>query len=97
MLEIGSKSDSVASVWHVIADTPKEAANLRLRSELMGQITGLIRERAWMQDEAAAHCHVTQSRIRDLLRSRISRSSLEALVNIAVALGQQVQVALELA
>jgi hypothetical protein len=30
-----SKSDSYASVWDAIADTPEQAANLRARSELM--------------------------------------------------------------
>ena len=37
---------------------------------------------------------MTQPRINDLLRGRISRFSLDALVNIAVALGQRVQVEL---
>ena len=90
-----SNPERFASVWDAIADTPEEAANLRLRSELMDQITGLIREHGWTQAEAAARCHVTQPRISDLLRGRISRFSLDALVNLAAALGQQVHVALE--
>lgn len=90
-----SKPELFASVWDAIADTPEEAANLRVRSELMDKIIGLIHEREWTQAEAAAHCHVTQPRISDLLRGRISRFSLDALVNIAAALGQQVHVALE--
>ena len=81
-------------MWNAIADTPEEAVNLRLRSELMDQITGLIRQHAWTQTEAAARCRVTQPRISDLLRGRISRFSLDALVNIAAALGQQGHVAL---
>ena len=89
-----SKPERFASVWDAIADTPEEAVNLRLRSELMDQITGLIRQHAWTQTEAAARCRVTQPRISDLLRGRISRFSLDALVNIAAALGQQGHVAL---
>lgn len=90
-------SQTFASVWDAIADTPEEAANLRVRSELMDKITALIAENAWTQTEAAQHCSVTQPRISDLLRGRISRFSLDALVNIATKLGKHVHVELEAA
>lgn len=86
-----------ASVWDAIADTPEEAANLRVRSELMDKITALIEENGWTQKEAAEHCRVTQPRISDLLRGRIARFSLDALVNIASKLGKHVHVELEAA
>ncbi|WP_295445240.1 XRE family transcriptional regulator [uncultured Thiodictyon sp.] len=86
-----------ASVWDAIADTPAEAANLKLRSELMDQITAIVTEHGWTQSEAATRCGVTQPRMNDLLRGRISRFSLDALVNIAAALGLRVQVRLEAA
>jgi hypothetical protein len=38
---------------------------------------------------------VTQPRINDLLRGRLSRFSLDALVNIAAALGQRVHIELD--
>jgi predicted XRE-type DNA-binding protein len=47
--------------------------------------------------EAAERCGVTQPRINDLLRGRVSRFSLDALVNIATALGRRVSVELEAA
>jgi predicted XRE-type DNA-binding protein len=89
--------ETFASVWDAIADTPEEAANLRLRSELMDKITAIVNEQGWTQAEAAAHCGVTQPRINDLLRGRISRFSLDALVNIAAALGRRVRVSLDAA
>ena len=90
-----AKIESYASVWDAIADTPEEAANLRVRSELMDKITALIEENGWTQVEAAGYCGVTQPRISDLLRGRISRFSLDALVNIASSLGCRVHVELE--
>jgi predicted XRE-type DNA-binding protein len=87
-------TQTFASVWDAIADTPEEAANLRVRSELMNKITDLIEENGWTQTEAAKHCNVTQPRISDLLRGRISRFSLDALVNIATKLGKHVHVEL---
>lgn len=92
-----TETQSFASVWDAIADTPDEAANLRLRSELMDKIVALIEAKNWTQLEAAKQCRVTQPRINDLLRGRISRFSLDALVNIASSLGQRVQVELEAA
>ena len=92
---ISPHTDRYASVWDALADTPEEAANLRVRSELMDKIAALIAANGWTQAQAASHCAVTQPRISDLLRGRISRFSLDALVNIASALGQHVHVALE--
>lgn len=86
--------NSFKSVWDALADTPEQAANLRARSGLMRQITDVIEENGWTQIEAGAKCGVTQPRINDLLRGRISRFSLDALVNIAAALGRPVRIEL---
>ncbi len=85
---------SFKSVWDALADTPEQAANLRARSGLMQQITEIIQANDWTQAEAAAKCGVTQPRMNDLLRGRVSRFSLDALVNIAAALGRHVRVEL---
>jgi predicted XRE-type DNA-binding protein len=92
-----SRTGRFTNVWDAIADTPEEAANLRVRSELMDQITALIEKNRWTQVEAAAQAGVTQPRINDLLRGRISRFSLDALVNIASSLGKRVHVELKAA
>ena len=36
-------SESCASVWDAIADTPEQAANLRARAELMRQIAAIVK------------------------------------------------------
>lgn len=87
--------ETYANVWDAIADTPEEAANLRVRSDLIRDITAILNDSGWTQVEAAKRCGVTQPRINDLLRGRISRFSLDALVNIATALGRRVHVELE--
>jgi predicted XRE-type DNA-binding protein len=89
------KGQRFANVWDAIADSPEEAANLSLRSELMDEIETIIKQSGWTQKEAAKRCGVTQPRINDLLRGRISRFSIDALVNIAAALGRKVRVSLE--
>ena len=92
-----TKAETFTSVWDAISDTPEQAANLRARAELMRQIAAIIRAEKWKQAEAATHCGVTQPRINDLLRGRVSRFSVDALVNIATALGRRVHFELEVA
>ena len=89
------KGQCFASVWDAIADSPEEAANLSLRCDLMGEIETIIKQNGWTQAVAAKRCGVSQPRINDLLRGRISRFSIDALVNIASALGRKVRVRLD--
>ena len=89
-----SSDKEFASVWDALADTPEEAANLRVRSELMRQIADIVSASGWTQGQAAAHCGLTQPRMNDLLRGRISKFSLDALVNVATALGRRVNIVL---
>ena len=65
--------EAYKSVWDALADTPEQAANLRARADLMRQIAEVIQAKGWKQVEAAERCGVTQPRINDLLRGRVSR------------------------
>lgn len=91
-----ANAEAYSSVWDAIADTPEQAANLQTRAELMRSIAAIVEKQHWTQTEAARRCGVTQPRMNDLLRGRISRFSLDALVNIAARLGR-VQVRIEAA
>lgn len=91
-----SQTETFASSWDAIVDTPEQAANLRARAELMRKIAAIVKESKWTQTEAAAHCGVTQPRMNDLLRGRVSRFSLDALFNMAAALGRRVTVEIDL-
>lgn len=77
-----------------LADTPEQVENL-LRAELMQQIAAIVEKNRRTQTEAAQCCAITQPRMNDLLRGRVSRFSLDALVNIATAIGRRVHVELE--
>jgi len=64
---------------------------------LMIQLEKLIADRGWTQAVAAKHCGVTQPRINDLLRGKIDKFSIDALVNMATALGKRVDFELKAA
>ena len=70
------------SVWDAIEDTPEEALNMRLRSDLMIQITRRVKEWDVTQKEAAQRLGITQPRLNDLLNGRINKFGLDALVNL---------------
>ena len=80
------------SVFDAIADTPGEALNMKLRAELMDEIRNRIGTEAWTQAEAAKRLGITQPRVSDLLRGKLSKFSLDTLVNMLAALGSEVEV-----
>ncbi|MBY0505660.1 MAG: helix-turn-helix domain-containing protein [Bryobacteraceae bacterium] len=92
-----SNTESYESVWDALADTPEEAANLRARADLMQKVTAIVQAEGWTQVDAARRCGVTQPRMNDLLRGRVSRFSLDAKLNICTALGFRVRLDLEAA
>jgi predicted XRE-type DNA-binding protein len=91
------RANRFASVWDAIADTPEEAASLKLRAELMLQIAALVEKKGWTQTQAAKQCGISQPRMNDLLRGKISKFSLDALVDVATSLGCRVRMELKAA
>ena len=84
-----------ASVWDALEDTPAEAANMRLRSELMIAVQGAVAGWELTQAEAAGQLEVTQPRLNDLLRGRVGKFSLDALILLAERAGLSVRVQIE--
>ncbi len=85
------------SVWEALGASPLEATNLDLRAGLMIDLRKIIRSHQWTQAVAAKKCGVSQPRINDLLRGRIDKFSIDALVNMAGALGQRVNLTMKAA
>ena len=69
-----------------------EARNLRLRSELMTALRKFIEHEGLTQACAAKRLKVSQPRISDLTRGKISRFSLDTLVNMVTDAGMDVDV-----
>lgn len=75
------------SVWDALEDTPAEAENMRLRSSLMIAIGEAVSAWHVTQADAARRLGVTQPRLNDLLRGRVGKLSLDALVALAARAG----------
>jgi len=86
------KKKKPVNISEVIANRTAYPANLIARTDLAIQIIDIVKQNGWRQAEAARLCGVAQPRINYLLRGHIHYFSLDALVNIATALGQKVRV-----
>ncbi|HFH4533490.1 TPA: helix-turn-helix domain-containing protein [Pseudomonas aeruginosa] len=75
-------NECATGVWDTLADSTKETENLRIRSQLMRALTRTIKSWDLPQKDAAARLHVTQPRLNDLLKGKIDKFSLDALVNL---------------
>jgi predicted XRE-type DNA-binding protein len=69
-----------------------EAANLRIRADLLLDLREYIRARGWTQAEAADFFGETQPRISNLLKGEISRFSIDKLINMLARAGIRVRV-----
>lgn len=76
-----------ANVFDAIASVPAEAENIKLRARLMDMLRQRIESELWTQTEAANRLGVSQPRISDLMRGKISLFSLDMLVQMLAASG----------
>ena len=95
--EVAMTIEVFESVWDALEDTPTEAENMKLRSGLMIAITEAVSAWRVTQTDAARRLGVTQPRLNDLLRGRIGKFSLDALVAIAARAGLAVHLEITLA
>lgn len=87
--------DASNSVFDALADTSEEAANLTARADLMLAIRERVKSWNLPQEHAAKQLGLTRPRLNNLLRGRLDKFSLDALVNIATAAGFKLHIQLE--
>ena len=81
---------SSGNVFADLGFSPAEARNLRMRSQMMTALRKFIEREGLTQARAAKRLKVTQPRISDLTRGKISRFSLDTLVNMLTDAGLEV-------
>lgn len=80
------------SVWDAIEEDEDIAANLKVRAELMIALQNRIEKIPGTQADKARVLEISQPRLNDLLRGRIDKFSLDALVNLVSRAGLKVDV-----
>ena len=81
-----------ANVWDAIEKSPSDAAAMKARADLMMAIREVVDRWESTQAVSAKKLGITQPRLNDLLRGRIDKFSLEALMGLAARAGLAVRV-----
>jgi predicted XRE-type DNA-binding protein len=83
------------NVFSDLGFSKAEAQNLKLRSQLMMHIDDFYRQSGMHRADAAKALGITQPRLNALLKGRIGRFSLDALVSIARRAGLNVRLVIK--
>jgi predicted XRE-type DNA-binding protein len=79
------------NVFKDLGFSEPEAENLKLRSELMIKVESFVEKSGLTQQEAARVLRITQPRLNLLLKGKIEKFSLDALVNMLARAGLRVE------
>jgi predicted XRE-type DNA-binding protein len=80
-----------ASVWDALADTPEQAANMRLRAELALAIQGAVEGWGKSRAQAASRLRVTRPHLDELLEGRLDLFSVDELTTLAERAGLAIE------
>ena len=80
------------NVFQDIGFDRAEAANLKVRADLMLDLRKYIEVNGWTQREAAAFFGESQPRISNLLAGEVGRFSVDKLINMLAKAGMQVEI-----
>ncbi|MBI1874293.1 MAG: XRE family transcriptional regulator [Acidobacteria bacterium] len=83
---------SSGNVFRDLGFSREEAENLKMRTDLMIQLSKLIQARRLTQAGAADLFGVTQPRVSDLVRGKIDRFSIDTLVAMLGHAGVRVRI-----
>lgn len=83
--------ETFESVFDALAQTPAEAANMKARGALLSALVTQIRSWDVSQEVAAKRLGITRPRLNDLLRGKLGKFSLDALVNLTSAAGLRIE------
>ncbi|WP_416414366.1 helix-turn-helix domain-containing protein [Pantoea sp. App145] len=84
------KTQTYESVWDAISNTPQEAENMKVRSQLVTSINHWIKRNGLSQAEAAKALGVTQPRISELARGKIMFFSVDKLITMMAHAGMHI-------
>ncbi|MDM8546295.1 helix-turn-helix transcriptional regulator [Candidatus Venteria ishoeyi] len=92
--------DTDTDTWHitptggnVFADLgfePVEAQKLKIKSELMIELSRWIKENELKQEEAAKVLKVSRPRVSDVMRGKVAKFTIDALVDMVELTGHHV-------
>ena len=80
------------NVFDDLGFNSEEAANLKIRADLILDLQKYIKKQEWTQQEAAIFFNETQPRISNLMNGDIERFSIDKLIQMIFKAGMKIKV-----
>ena len=86
------EAQTFADVFDALANSPAEATNMKARADLLAALVEQVNSWGVSQEAAAERLSITRPRLNDLLRGKLGKFSLDALVNLTAAAGLSLEI-----
>ena len=80
------------NIFEDLGFSRQEATKLKIKAQLMCQISEWIKEQQLKQEDASRVLHVTRPRVSDVLRGKSAKFTIDALVDMLERIGKHVTV-----
>ncbi len=87
--------ESSGNVFTDLGFSPEQSAKLVIKSYLMMQIESFIKKKELTQDQASELMGVSRPRISDVMRGKIDKFTIDALVDMLTRAGLHIAVTVE--
>lgn len=78
------------NIFEDLGFDPSEANKLKIKAQLMCQISEWIKDEALKQEEASQLLQVTRPRVSDVMRGKTGKFTIDALIDMLNRIGKQV-------
>ena len=83
-------TEANANIFEELGFDKAEAEKLKIKAELMCEISEWIKEKKLKQEEASKLLQVTRPRISDIMRGKASKFTIDALVDMLERAGKHI-------
>jgi predicted XRE-type DNA-binding protein len=80
------------NIFEDLGFNPREASKLKIKAQLMCQISEWIKDKQLKQEEASDLLHITCPRVSDVMRGKSGKFTIDALVDMLERIGKHVTV-----
>jgi predicted XRE-type DNA-binding protein len=81
-----------SNIFEDLGFNTQEAAKLKIKAQLMCQISEWIKEKQLKQEDASHLLHVSRPRVSDIMRGKSGKFTIDALIDILARTGKHVTV-----
>jgi len=86
---------SSGDIFKDVGFSPRESEKLNIKSKLMSEIESYIKDNGLTQEQAAKLMGVTRPRISDVIRGKIDKFTIDALVDMLAKAGHHIVVTVD--